>query len=755
MKGKLFVVFIFWACVAFGQQMDTVNIEEIKIVSSIKTDESLQKMTSFVNTYNQQYINNHNVKDFKDFSSYTPSLFIPDYGSKVTSSIYLRGLGSRIDNSSVGICLDGVMLLNKNCFDFGYFDLSKVNIYKGAQSLTFGMNTMAGVISLTTLSPFDYKGIKLSTGIASGSTYNAALSYYGSINGHTAYMAGIDMGSSQGYFDNAYDNSDCDWQRTANGRLIFEYRKGNVTAKNSTYLSFIHMGGYPYSLYDTFSHSHGKVNYNDFSGYDRLNLINTTSYIYSSHGKYIFQSLTSVQLNFDKLQLDNDFTSLSYFTLEQKEKDFALSQEFIITDDNRTDNWNWTAGAFVFGKYLNMQAPVLFKQDGIQALILDNANNGLHVMFPSYDIEFKETSMKVTDNFKYPRFGGALYAQADYTLKRWIFSLGARLDYEHVSLDYDNYAQVNYRLVPIMTQYRFLPVSFKGSASEDYLQFLPKLAVSFNLNQRKDNIYASISKGYMTGGYNTSMFADIIRNQMMQNMLADLGIEPQQGTSMEDIYASYGKENIIGYKPQYIWDWEIGTKLNFFDNRLNVNAAVFYIDVRNQQLTVFPSPQTTGRMMTNAAKSRSFGTELSANMRINDFIVNVNYGYTNAKFTSYNDGKSEYKGNFLVYYPVNTLSVMADYVLHLDNRYLDNINFSVSYNGAGNIYFNQQNTVYQKYYSLVNADITLKRSIYAVSLWVRNIFNTDYLTFYFLSSGNNFVQCGKPLTFGLTFRVNR
>ena len=80
MRGKLFVVFMFWSCVAFGQQMDTVNIEEIKIVSSIKTDESLQKMTSFVNTYNQQYLNNHNVKDFKDFSSYTPSLFIPDYG---------------------------------------------------------------------------------------------------------------------------------------------------------------------------------------------------------------------------------------------------------------------------------------------------------------------------------------------------------------------------------------------------------------------------------------------------------------------------------------------------------------------------------------------------------------------------------------------------------------------------------------------------------------------------------------------------
>lgn len=731
---RLLVVWTLLIVISFEsysqQSMDTINIPEITINSSIKTDE-IQKITSSVNSYNQQYINNHNVHDFKDFSAHTPSLFIPDYGSKITSTIYLRGLGSRIDNSSVGICLDGVMLLNKNCFDFSYFDFSKIDVYKGAQSLTFGMNTMAGVISLSTLSPFAYQGIKASASVSNGGTYDIAFSYYDKLSTKWAYMIGVDYNSTQGYFDNKYNGKDVDWGRFANARAIFEYRDGNVSAKNSTYFSFVHQGGYPYALFDTINNIVSDVNYNDRSGYDRANLINNTSYIYRKNGVFTFQSLTSIQLNFDELKLDNDFTELSYFTLKQKENDYAFSQELIFKDD-KDDNWNWIAGIFGFYKYLDMQAPVSFKKDGIDALILSNANNGLHVMFPDYNIEFEENSMLVTDDFKYPRYGAAIYFQTDYTYKKFNFQIGLRVDYENVSLDYDTKANIHYRLMPIIEDYRLLPTSFEGNSSKNYLQALPKFAISYNINS-DNTIYASVSKGYMTGGYNTSMFADIIRNQMMQNMLQDLNIKPQQGTAMEDIYANYDKDEIIKYKPQYIWDYEIGGKFQL-NKKLFVLLTAFYIDVENQQLTIFLTPQTTGRMMTNAAKSRSFGFESSIMGKIKKLTLTANYSYTNAKFTSYNDGKQDYKDKYLMYYPINCLSLTADYLLRIDNDLLDNINFAVSYLGVGDIYFNQPNTIKQSYYSLLNADITLKRNIYSLSFWARNILNTEYNTFYFLSS---------------------
>ena len=74
--------------------------------------------------------------------------------------------------------------------------------------------------------------------------------------------------------------------------------------------------------------------------------------------------------------------------------------------------------------------------------------------------------------------------------------------------------------------------------------------------------------------------------------------------------------------------------------------------------------------------------------------------------------------------------------------------------GIGKIYFNLENTLTEPYYSLLNADITLRKSSYAVSFWLRNILNTEYNTFYFLSMGNNFVSKGKPLGFGITFKYN-
>lgn len=69
---RLLVVWTLLIVISFEsysqQSMDTINIPEITINSSIKTDE-IQKITSSVNSYNQQYINNHNVHDFKDFSA--------------------------------------------------------------------------------------------------------------------------------------------------------------------------------------------------------------------------------------------------------------------------------------------------------------------------------------------------------------------------------------------------------------------------------------------------------------------------------------------------------------------------------------------------------------------------------------------------------------------------------------------------------------------------------------------------------------
>ncbi|MDY6395527.1 MAG: TonB-dependent receptor, partial [Bacteroidales bacterium] len=238
------------------------------------------------------------------------------------------------------------------------------------------------------------------------------------------------------------------------------------------------------------------------------------------------------------------------------------------------------------------------------------------------------------------------------------------------------------------------------------------------------------------------------------NMLKDMGLTAVPGTAMADIYANYNRNDIINYQPEYMWNYEIGTHLSFFDKKLSADISLYYMDISNQQLTIFLTPYTNGRMMDNASSSSSLGAEVSLTAKIKRLTLILGYGYSKATFNEYNDNKEDYSGKYLPYYPLNTVSIGADYYWLMDSKYLDMIDLCLTYQGLGKIYFNQQNTLYQKYYNLLSLDLTLKRNRYSVSFWARNLLNTKYNTFYFLSTGHNFVQRGKPLRLGITLRYS-
>ena len=184
--------------------------------------------------------------------------------------------------------------------------------------------------------------------------------------------------------------------------------------------------------------------------------------------------------------------------------------------------------------------------------------------------------------------------------------------------------------------------------------------------------------------------------------------------------------------------------------------AAFWIECRDQQLTVFPDGLTTGRMMSNAGKSRSRGVELSAAWDVFKFTnlshlrLTANYGYTHAQFEEFNDGVNDYSGNYLPYAPQHTISLGASYNWWIGGRVLDEVVLAASWQGAGNIYWNEANTLKQDFYSLLNASVELRKGDFSLSLWGRNLTNTDYYTFYFKSMNRNFFNCGKPIRLGAT-----
>jgi outer membrane receptor protein involved in Fe transport len=219
--------------------------------------------------------------------------------------------------------------------------------------------------------------------------------------------------------------------------------------------------------------------------------------------------------------------------------------------------------------------------------------------------------------------------------------------------------------------------------------------------------------------------------------------------------ASYDINQVVGYKPEQSWNFELGSHLTTDDNRLSADISAFYIRCNDQQLTRFPEGNTTGRIMSNAGKARSFGAEVALRYApLNELELNANYGYTNAKFIEYNNGKDDFAGKYITYSPSNTFYVGATYTKDFNNSWFDAISINANVKGAGKIYWNEDNSLHQPFYATANASIRVEHKNLSLDIWAQNLTNTNFKTFYFVSIGNAFLQRGKPRCLGATLRIN-
>lgn len=59
---------------------------------------------------------------------------------------------------------------------------------------------------------------------------------------------------------------------------------------------------------------------------------------------------------------------------------------------------------------------------------------------------------------------------------------------------------------------------YRGSIDKDYLQLLPKFALQYDFKDNLGNVYATVSKGYRSGGYNIQMFSDLLQSSLQNDM---------------------------------------------------------------------------------------------------------------------------------------------------------------------------------------------------------------------------------------------
>ncbi len=710
-----------------------ISLEEITITSSRENRVFKEQPVSY--TYiSSKEIENTNINTLHDVSVTVPNFYMPDYGSKITSSIYVRGIGSRMNEPSVGLYIDDVPYLDKSSFDFDFYDIEHIDFLRGPQGTLYGRNTIGGLINIKTLSPFDYQGTKVFASYGNANDQLYRLSHYQKIHDKFGLSLAGYYHSNDGFFTNQFNGKKDDMQ-SFGGRFKFDWKLSSKWSMDiSAVYDQVSQDAYPYAAYNKETEEVGDINYNEEGSYKRQLFAGGLKFQRKSN-KLLFTSATSYQYLDDQMKIDQDFTADSIYALTQNQIQQSITQEFVFRSRGNS-KYQWVNGAFGFYKESDVNAPMLFRSGGLAMIqtYLDNAK-AANPRMPA--ITITNTEMPVAGKFNIPDYGAALYHQSAYTFfDKLTLTAGLRLEYEKTDIDYDTYATLHTDvkvspspMVPVIK--KDSTYSINGHISQDFWQLLPKVAIKYDFN-RQYNIYASVAKGAKAGGYNFQMFSEILSDMMQGKQAGDA-------------------KDVIAYEPETTINYEIGTHSEIIESKLFVDLALFYIDYTNQQIVSFASTNIGSRMMENAGRSESWGAEASVRYRILDNLsAQVNYGFTNATFKEYDNGQKNYAGNYVPLVPQNTFSVGADYRLKINWKYLDFIVFRAQYNGAGKIYFTEDNDVSQNFYGLLNGSISLEKGKFSLNGWIKNALSEEYNVFYFTSLNNSFVQQGKPRQFGVS-----
>ena len=768
-----------------------IDIEEVVVIATPKEHSKLRSLPTSVSLISQKEMQKNQITSLKNASALVPNFYIPDYGSRLTSAIYIRGIGSRINTPAIGLYVDNIPYIDKSAFDFNFYDIERLDILRGPQGTLYGRNAMGGLVRINTKSPFSYQGTDLKLGYATKDNHrNASITHYHRISDRFAFATGGYYEGSNGFFRHDVTNKKVDDMEAGGGRIrAIWFPLQNLKFDFTASYDYTDQGGYPYYYTGSLTNTERYPDYvnkitNNRENKYRRGLFNTGLNIEYQTDNFVMNAVTGYQNLRDRMYMDQDYLPLDIYTIEQKQRQSTLSEE--ITFKSKGDRcWNWLTGVSGFYQWVHTDGPVTFYSDGVSSLIEGNVNqifqriSANNPRAPQMSLDITDESMLIQNKFDTPTLSTALFHESTFKnlfVDGLSLTIGARVEYEKLKMDYISGTDVNFNFLVRMGQRFSFPLNglkaspkFDGDLKKDYWQVLPKFALKYDFD-KNNSIYVSMTKGYRSGGYNVQMFSDIVQNDM-KNKMIDAIVNAPQVSAMKPMILkmitqnvpSYGVEQDVKasttYDPEYSWSYELGSHLNLLKNKLRMDLSVFYMNTHDQQIAKF-AENGFGRMMVNAGKSESYGAEVSLNSQINrNLSLFANYGYTHAIFKDYDGGTNikgesqNYTGNYVPFVPMHTLNLGGDYAFFFKSSSIENLTIGASYTGAGKIYWNESNRASENFDGTLNAHAALQlNNGININVWGRNLTDLRYTTFYFESMNRGYKQINKPLQLGIDIR---
>lgn len=203
---------------------------------------------------------------------------------------------------------------------------------------------------------------------------------------------------------------------------------------------------------------------------------------------------------------------------------------------------------------------------------------------------------------------------------------------------------------------------------------------------------------------------------------------------------------------------KIGMKYFSSDYKFNLNAALFYIDWKDQQIFVMGM---MGPGIKNAGDAHSLGGEMDLRW---EFLPNLTYilsaGYSHAEY--YHNLDKSHEGNRIVMAPEFTGNTGFIYQKAVKTSCFRSFAASTTVTGFGTQYFDEANLLKQKPYFLWNLDLSISGKYADFRIWGKNILDKAFFTYMLnnpvgqkLPIYNDMGQSGAPARFGasVTFKI--
>ncbi len=635
-------------------ETERLVLEEVTVTARRQT-ENLQDVPIAVTAIGAEALNLV-ATDLGDIQNLVPNLTLYQ-GDASNAVVYVRGIGQRdslaFADPGVGIYLDQVYLGRAQGAFLDIFDIERIEVLRGPQGTLYGRNTIGGAIKYVSRAPGNELAGEVSVLAGDYGRRDIKATLEGPlIDGQLMAKASVAKMSRDGYARNTFTGGDDGDKDTLAGRLSLLWDASDAI---SVTLALDHTDDDPETsrtpvrATEVFGIAPNSDPFKVQADFNDRNELETGGVAVT----------VDWQLN-DALTLLSISSSRSMDYAAHLDLDATELAIFNVFVDQEQDQFSQELQLTYLGDKLTAVAGLYYfneedvTESGIFGPVISFINNSEN------DLE--------TDSY-------AAYGDVSYQWdSQWRLTAGLRYTSEEKSFKrVQEFYPADQTFPPELgTGLQVTNID----VDDDWEMFTPKLGVDYQFDDDA-MAYASISKGFKSGGFD--------------------------GRSNDEFGAT-------PYDEETLWAYELGIKSKLWQQRLQLNAAVFYYDYEDLQLSSFTAAEDGSfqALFTNAGEAETYGAELELSALLAEgFTVDLNLGYLDAEYEEFigADGEDISDEREMVNSPEWTSRLAVSYELLLADGGTISLNADVAYRDKVYSTVSSSEVLAQSGYSIWNAQV--------------------------------------------------